>query len=247
MRDVLILKVNLTAVLESRHQNIPPMQLSLENPENPIYASRDNRLNTSFLANGNVSEYRNVEAFFSGLNMSAEPPEMFETTYNNISVSVKTINASQMKVDLDISNQYSTHGGALSLIFISNPDSPGLYTELQFGRVFYVLSNETQTVVHPNTVGLYPLPTRIVLYPPYQSVMCAAMGDPRPGIITLEKHSAVKGVKQLHEDMSVILDDYTHMSAYTLNANDASVEGKYTCRYVCTQKKNLSRGRLRRL
>ena len=231
-KDLFVMSVNLSAVHSSSHQKIPSSNLQLDFHEFARNESTEN-VKAIFAIKGNVSLISEVECYLSGLNMSSSPPEMFElSSFSHMNVTSNDISGSEKRTVIDIDKIYSQYGGMLSVMLKIHPDSPGLYSHLLFGKQFPILSLDKQTVIAPGSIGLFQIPTRTVLYPPSQSIICGAMGNPRP-YITLEKHN-VKNMlsEELPEDVSIDMDEFTTMKAYTIEANSSDVEGKYTCRYV---------------
>ena len=226
------ISVNLSAVLSSGYQTISSPQLHFGLPKFDRNSSTGNFKATIDIKR-NVTVTDDIECYLTGLNMSTNPPEMFEiTSLMHMNVTLKNVSGSEYQAVIDIDRIHTQDGGLLSLLFKIHPDVPGFYSHLHFGKQFSIISLKTQTVIAPNVTGLYQLPARTVLYPPYQTIMCAAVGNPRPDTV-LEKHNQNgRKTEGLKEEFNLVMDEFTTETVYTIKANDPDVEGKYTCRYV---------------
>ena len=231
-RDFMGIRVNRTAIYRSSYNSISPAQIELELVENLIYPNVNDKFTTKFLVKGNASAYKDVFTHMSGLNTSTKPPLMFDvnlhTEWNNSSVNISYPMA-------EIASQVNTGqiklGGILDLQLSAYSGPHALHSDIMFGRRFSVSLSDIQSAVPPNTTGIYSLPVTTLLQPPFKSIWCGGIGNPRP-VVTLEKETAPNTVEIMTADVSIMRDEFSVSGAYTISANDPNVEGKYTCRYV---------------
>ena len=233
------IRFNRTAIYHSSYESISPAQIELELVENIIYPSANDNFTTTFLVKGNVSTYTDVFTHISGLNMSAEPPLVFDmnlhSKWNN---SAMDKSSSVAEIVSEVNTGQIKLGGILDLQLSAYSGPHALHSELMFGRRYSVSISDLQSAVPPKTTGVYPLPVRTLLKPPFKSIWCGGIGNPRP-VVTLEKETAPNTVEIMTADVSIVRDEFTVSGAYTISANDPNVEGKYTCRYVYDTRRTL--------
>ena len=225
------IRFNRTALYLPCYGAISPAQIELELVDNIIYPSANDNFTTTFLVKGNVSAYTDVFTHISGLNISTKPPLVFDmnlhSTWNNSAIDKSS---SVAEIVSDVNTGQIKLGGILDLQLSTYSGPHALHSELMFGRRYSVSKSDIQSAVPPKTTGVYPLPYRTLLKPPFKSIWCGGVGNPTP-IVTLEKETATNSVETLPVDVSLVRDEFTVSVAYTISANDPNVEGKYTCRY----------------
>ena len=176
---------------------------------------------------------RDSELFFTGLNTTSDPPRVFEIIdFNSDGLGLtgsKHKNGTTTFV-ITLRQPYVQYGGILTFRL---PKDVGRYVEDYFaGNLVNILNPITQELIPYGNLGIYRLPARTLISEPAKSILCAAMGNPRPEVFILKVDPDGKLIETNAE--TIVVDSVTNMKAITLYADDiAESEGTYTCRYSC--------------
>ncbi|KAL4232830.1 putative aminophospholipid-translocase [Mactra antiquata] len=229
------LRFNVTELDKKQTQDVIAPDAELLKINTTFVAPSDSDLNITGIVNRNAHEFDElafVEVFFTGLNTSASPPTIFEVMNFNsdglaLSGERRTNTTSNMQISLR--HPYVQYGGILTVRMPYRNSITGMVEELFYGPFIKIYSPDGKYVVQNNTIGIFPLPRQTIIFPPMQSVICAAMGNPRPEVQVLKMTSG--GLKEQKETETVILDSYMNMKVLSLNAAlQKKTEGRYVCR-----------------
>lgn len=123
---------------------------------------------------------------------------------------------------------YVQFGGILTVRMPYKEAMTGLIEEFYYGPFIKILAPGTEDVVPRNTIGVFPVSRQLVVFPPTQTMICAAMGNPRPQVSILKND---QGMLTEMASETVILDSSMNMKVYTFSAKDSkNSEGMYICR-----------------
>lgn len=216
---------------------ISPLDLDIVFPSDQIIAPALENLTLTLTINGDIASIAYSEIVLTGLNTTNNPPMVFEAfgyagqaPDNAISIKPISVNLTHLVIEISIKNDYSKFGGVLSAKFSS--DTEGIIRGLLHGVSVHVLSSDQLATVPPDEIGVFPMRRITIVYPPDQSLMCAAMGNPRPDVSIIKIYS--DNTKAEVPSETIIRDDYTFIKTFTLTAdNPQYMEGKYLCRQVC--------------
>ncbi|KAH3737857.1 uncharacterized protein LOC127851647 [Dreissena polymorpha] len=178
-----------------------------------------------------VDQLAYAEVFFTGLNTSASPPAIFEIMHFNseglgLSLTKRTNTTSNLEIVLR--KDYAQYGGILTIRLPYRNTVGGLVEEFYYGPFVKVLAPGDDSVVLPNTIGVFPLSRQIIVFPPTQTMICAAMGNPRPEVSILKVANGDARPVPLE---TVILDSSMNMVVHSFKAADpANTDGRYICR-----------------
>jgi len=181
---------------------------------------------------GNSEQMSFAEVFFTGLNTSTTPPSIFEIMHFNsdginLGLSQNPQQASNMNITLR--NEFAKYGGILTVRMPYPTLTGGIIDEFYYGPFVKIVSSGKDNVVPENTIGVFPLPRKMIIIPPTQTMICAAMGNPRP-TVTILKDLGGGNIKPIASE-TVILDSTTNMVVHTFRAeNPQETEGRYLCR-----------------
>lgn len=230
------IRLNLTEVEQRQEQKILPPVAGLLTVEHSYMAPVGMDLNITAMVNKNAHDFKElafVEVFFTGLNTSSSPPSIFEIMNFNaeglgLSMSRRTDNTSNM--DITLRYPYVQYGGILTVRMPYRDSMIGMVEELYYGPFIKIFAPDAKHVVPNNTLGIFPLTRQTVIFPPTQTMICAAMGNPRPEVKILKLTNS--GSSKELETETVILDRYMNMKVLTLSAKQPKkTEGRYLCRY----------------
>ena len=230
--DYLNVNLNMKNITGLKYQTLAPVDIFIEKPNGTIVAPKEKSLNVSFFAHGNVGLISEVEASLRGLNVSTDPQTIFMiySYFDDIHITTTNISGNKLRLSVAISEEHARVGGILQLDVMVNTEhyDSSVFREIVFGRAFEILSSETQTVVPPNSIGLLPLQNTTLINSPAHSLICYAMGNPKPGI------SLVRGTKdgweEIQPDQILSTDEFSVLKKFVLNASNTNIEGKYICR-----------------
>lgn len=230
-------RFNLTEIENAQEQNVIAPTAGLLEVNNSYWAPVDADLNITAIVNKNAKDFNElafVEVFFTGLNTSSSPPAIFEIMNFNseglgLSMSRRTDTTSNM--DITLRNPYVQYGGILTVRMPYRDSMTGMVEEFYYGPFIKVYAPDAKEVVPQNTIGIFPLARQTIIFPPSQSMICAAMGNPRPDVSILKRINGGK-TKEIPTE-TVILDSYMNMKVLTLPAKQLrKTEGRYICRFV---------------
>ena len=215
---------------------ISPLNLDIVFPSDQIIAPLNDNLTLTVAINGDIASIAYSEIVLTGLNTTHPPPMVFEAfgyagqaPDNAISIRPKSVNLTHLVIEITIKNEYSKYGGVLSAKFSS--DTTGLIRGLLHGVSEHVLSRLSGMLatVPPDEIGVFPMRKTTIVYPPDQSLMCAAMGNPRPEVSIVKIYPDNSKAEVPSE--TIIRDDYTYIKTFTLtSSNPEYMKGKYLCR-----------------
>ena len=223
------------AALETRgSHSISPLNLDIMFPSDQIVAPPHDNLTLLLTIYGDISNIAYSEIVLTGLNTTNNPPMVFEAfgyagqgSDSAISIMPKSVNLTHLVIEINIRNDYSKYGGVLSAKFSS--DTQGIVRGLLHGVSVHVLSSDQLATVPPDAIGVFPMRRTTVVFPPNQSLMCAAMGNPRPDVSIIKVYP--DGSRAEVPAETIIRDDYTYIKTFTLAAdNPKYMEGNYLCR-----------------
>lgn len=229
------IRFNLTEIENAQEQNVFPPTAGLLKVNSSYWAPVDSDLNITAIVNKNARDFNElafVEVFFTGLNTSASPPAIFEIMNFNseglgLSMSRRTETTSNM--DITLRYPYVQYGGILTVRMPYKDSMTGLVEEMYYGPFIKIYAPNAKEVVPNNTLGIFPLARQTIIFPPSQSMICAAMGNPRPEVSIVKIGSGGK-TKEIPTE-TVILDSYMNMKVLTLSANQPKrTEGRYICK-----------------
>ena len=225
------------AALETRGaHSISPLNLDIMFPSYQIIAPAEKNLTLLLTIYGDIASIAYSEIVLTGLNTTNNPPMVFEAfgyagqgSDSAITIMPKSVNLTHLVIEISIRNDYSKYGGVLSAKFSS--DTEGIIRGLLHGVSVHVLSKDILATVPPDAIGVFPMRRTTIVFPPNQSLMCAAMGNPRPDVSIIKIYS--DGSKAEVPTEQIIRDDYTNIKTFTLAAdNPKYMEGNYLCRYL---------------
>ena len=213
---------------------ISPLNLDIVFPSDQIIAPANDNLTLTLTIHGDIASIAYSEIVLTGLNTTNNPPMVFEAfgyagqaPDNAISIKPKSVNLTHLVIEITIKNEYSKYGGVLSAKFSS--DTGGLIRGLLHGVSAHVLSSDLLATVPPDEIGVFPMRKTTIVYQPDQSLMCAAMGNPRPDV-SIVKIYPDKSKSEVPSE-TIIRDDYTYIKTFTLTSdNPKYMEGNYLCR-----------------
>ena len=235
----LILASDLDTSVEQA-QTLSDPQISINKPNRDLVAPVNEPFTTFFLVNGNTSGYQfQARAMFQGLNQSDDylvRRYFFARSHSAyLNISWMNISHSQWNVSVEIDNTYSRFGGILSIIMIVRPSVYNLQRSFVYDTVYRkdyeILSNVTSTLVavQPDWWAQRSIPNMTWIKPPYLTIPCLAMGNPRPDEVVLSKVT-----EQGYTDVKTLLyefrGNYIVEKMYRLSADEPGVEGTYVCR-----------------
>lgn len=229
------IRLNLTELEHNQEQTVVAPTAGLLTVNSTYVAPLDSDLNITAIVNKEAREFSElafVEVFFTGLNTSASPPAIFEIMNFNsdgLGLSMTRRNATSSNMDITLRSPYVQYGGILTVRMPYRDSMTGMVEELYYGPFIKIFAPNTRDVVPNNTMGIFPLPRQTIIFPPAQSMICAAMGNPRPEVNIVKLQNGGKTLDVPTEN--VILDSYMNMKVVTLEAADGRrAEGRYICR-----------------
>ena len=215
---------------------IAALNLDIAFPSDRIIAPLNDNLTLTLAIQGDIASIAYSEIVLTGLNTTNTPPMVFEAfgyagqaPDNAISIRPKSVNLTHLVIEITINNDYSKYGGVLSAKFSS--DTTGLIRGVLHGVSAHVLSRLSARLatVPPDEIGVFPMRKTTIVYHPDQSLMCAAMGNPRPEV-SIVKIFPDNTKAEMPSDI-IIRDDYTYIKTFTLSSdNPEYMKGKYLCR-----------------
>lgn len=182
---------------------------------------------------GDIEEFidRAVDMFIDALNTSSEPPVVFEVFhgFHETVFSTKIENKTEDLLDLtiNISPEY-VQFGALFTCTILEPSKTKYIDRIRHGTVVKILSPGTKDVVLRNSLGVYPFDNQTYIFSKRHTLVCFAMGNPRPHVTLYKLGNAGKDHLLVTAE-ELLKDRYTHMVVYTVETSEPN-EGKYICR-----------------
>ena len=230
------MRLDPTALETRGSYSISPLNLDIVFPSDQIIAPPHENLTLTVTIHGDIASIAYSEIVLTGLNTTSNPPMVFEAfgyagqgPDNAISIKPKSVNLTHLVIEITIRNDYSKYGGVLSAKFSS--DTEGIIRGLLHGVSVHVLSSDLLATVPPDEIGVFPMRRTTVVFRPDQSLMCAAMGNPRPDVSIIKVYPDNSKAEVPAE--TIIRDDYTYIKTFTLTAdNPRYMEGNYLCRYV---------------
>ena len=230
-------RFNLTEIEIAQQQNVTAPTLGLLKVNSSYTAPQDSDLNITAIVNKNARDFNElafVEVFFTGLNTSASPPAIFEIMNFNsegLGLSMSRRNDTTSNMDITLRYPYVQYGGILTVRMPYRESMTGMVEELYYGPFIKIYGPGAKTVVPENSLGIFPLARQTIVFPPTQSMICAAMGNPRPNVTILHLLNGSK-TKEVPTE-TVILDSYMNMKVLTMSAKQTKkTEGRYICRFV---------------
>ncbi|XP_045197860.2 uncharacterized protein LOC123552338 [Mercenaria mercenaria] len=229
------IELNPTEIEKPQQQNVTAPAVGLLQINSSYMAPLDSDLNITAIINKSTKDFREIEfvkVFLTSLNTSANPPEVFEILNFNLeeidlSISNRTDTTANMVIT--IRYPYVQYGGILGVLLPYRESMTGMVERLFYGPFIKIYAPDAKEAVPRNTLGIFPLAKQSVIFPPAQSIMCVAMGNPRPNVAILKVVNNGK-TKEL-ESETVILDSYTNIKVLTLAAKrPRKEEGVYMCR-----------------
>lgn len=197
-------------------------------------APNDTDLNITAVVSENARDFKQLayaEVFFTGLNTTASPPAIFEImNFNSDGLGLSMTHRDEATSNMTITLRYPyvQYGGILTVRMPYKEAMTGLVEEFYYGPFIKILAPGTNDVVPRNTIGIFPVARQIIVFPPTQSMICAAMGNPRPEVSILKNRRGI--LKEMPAE-TVILDSSMNMKVYTFRAdNPGNSEGMYLCR-----------------
>lgn len=207
----------------------------------PYFAHKDKDLEITTVVNENKNNTNTgilsgIDVSFVGLNISASPPSVFEmsaTTHSHLGGNepfrfvLQRLNNGSTKVMITLEQPYAQYGGIMTF---SLPLGSYRYIRKYFHAVdIKIFSPTAREIVPLNNVGLYPLTPQTLIYPPSHSIMCIAMGNPRPEVAILK--IAANGISKEMPTETLVMDNVSNMKVYTLHADDREqAQGIFICR-----------------
>ena len=198
-------------------------------------AENDKDLNISTIVHENVSflkDFVSFEIYFTGVNeSSSEIFEIFSFNSNLIKVNLSYRSQNTANMVISVSRRIAKYGGMLTVRFWF--PMTGLLKDLYHGPIIKILAPQNDNIVHNNTMGVFPLAGQTVVFPPSSTLMCAAMGNPRPNVSIaqiIDGHES----KEIETETEIIArDNNLMMKVLSLNWNQSErIEGRYVCRYM---------------
>ncbi|XP_053397828.1 uncharacterized protein LOC128546085 [Mercenaria mercenaria] len=231
----LSVKLNLTEIEKPQQQNVTAPVEGLLQVNSSYMAPLDSDLNITAIVNKDTRDFQAIdflEIFLTGLNTSANPPEVFEIlNFNSEVIDVSISRRTDTTTNMVITIRYPSiqYGGILAVLLPYREAMSGMVERLFYGNSIKIYAPDSKEVLPRNTIGVFPLAQQTVIFPPAQSIMCAAMGNPRPNVAILKVVNNGK-TKEL-ETETFISDSYTNSKVLTLAAKrPRKEEGVYICR-----------------
>lgn len=227
-------QLNITAMDTNQEQQVVKQDVDLLKINKSFVAPRDNSLVISSIVNRNPKEFyelAHVEVFFTGLNTSTSPPTIFEIMHFNsdgldLSGGRHTNTTSYMNITLR--QPFVQYGGILSVRMPYIDMNVSMVEKIFYGPFIKIYRPDGNNVIQENTMGIFPLDAQTVVFPSNHSIMCAAMGNPRPEVSIFKMTQGGKKTDMVTE--TVISDSYMNMKVMTLSAvQPMQTEGRYFC------------------
>lgn len=229
------IRLNLTEVEIQQEQKVLPPMADLLTVNSSYVAPMDSDLNITAIVNKEARDFNElafVEVFFTGLNTSSSPPSIFEIMNFNsegLGLSLGRRNKTTSNMDITLRHPYVQFGGILTVRMPYRDSMTGMVEELYYGPFIKIFAPNAREVVPNNTMGIFPLSRQTIVFPPTQSMICAAMGNPRPEVSIIKLVNGGK-TREIPTE-TVILDSYMNMKVLTLEgAQSQETEGRYLCR-----------------
>ena len=227
-----------TAVVQT--QTLSDPQISIEKPNGDLIARVNETFTSFFIVHGNTSGYQfQASAEFQTVHEADRntPPTYVSVRSHtdHLNVSWSKVSDSQWNVSVQIDNMYSRFGGILSLTMFVRPSVYDLQRVLVYStyyrKDYEILSNigSKLVAVLPGRRVLRPLPNTTWLMLPNQTLICLAMGNPRPDDVVLSKVTE-QGYTDVKTQWYEFTNKYIVIKRYWLTADEPGIEGNYVCR-----------------
>ena len=228
------IRLNISELMYNQNHTMTQPRAGYLKVNKTFEAPADIDLNITAIVNEDARDFKQLayaEVFFTGLNTSASPPAIFEIMNFNsdgLGLSMTRRNESTSNMTITLRYPYVQFGGILTVRMPYKEVMTGLVEEFYYGPFIKILAPGTQDVVPKNTIGIFPVSRQIVVFPPTQTMICAAMGNPRPQVSILKNE--LGALKEMPAE-TVILDSSMNMKVYTFSTADrVGSEGRYICR-----------------
>lgn len=228
------IRLNLTELLERQNHSLVQPAAGYLKVDRLFAAPDSTDLNITAVVNENARDFKQLayaEVFFTGLNTTASPPAIFEIMNFNsdgLGLSMTRRNETTSNMTITLRYPYVQYGGILTVRMPYKESMSGLVEEFYYGPFIKIVAPGTKDVVPPNTIGIFPVARQMVVFPPTQSMICAAMGNPRPEVQILKNKRG--NLKEMPAE-TVILDSSMNMKVFTFTSDKNNKnEGRYLCR-----------------
>ncbi|WAR08594.1 hypothetical protein MAR_018552 [Mya arenaria] len=228
-------RLNISEILINSTQVLPKPQRNYLKVETKFKAPNETDLVIPAVLNQKAEQpdrFEFAEVFFTGLNTSSSPPAIFEIMHFNsdgINLAVSPLTETSSNLNITLRYPFARYGGILTVRMPYQEVIGGVIEEFYYGPFIKIVSSGEDSVVPPNTIGVFPIARQTLVIPPSQTVICAAMGNPRPEVSILKLGEGGTSVEIPSE--TVILDSTMNMIVHTFDAsNPLTTEGRYFCR-----------------
>lgn len=230
------IRINISEVLNRQNHTLVQPKSGYLKVDRAFTAPRDTDLNITAVVNEDARDFKQLayaEVFFTGLNTTASPPAIFEIMNFNsdglgLSMTGSGSNDRMSNMTITLRYPYVQFGGILTVRMPYKEAMTGIVEEFYYGPFIKILAPGTTDVVPLNTIGIFPVARQLVVFPPTQTMICAAMGNPRPEVSILKNENGA--VNEMPAE-TVILDSSMNMKVFTFSSDDKlGSEGMYMCR-----------------
>lgn len=228
-------RLNVTAMETSQEQDVAKPYADFLKINKSFVAPNDTELIISGVVNRDTREFRQidyVEVHFTGFNTSTSPPTIFQITqFDSDGLAVKSgrYNNTISYFNITLGQPFVQYGGLLSVRMSFFEMDVGIVERKLYSPLIRIYGQGGKNVFQNNTIGIFPLDAHTVVFSSNHSIICAAMGNPRPEVSVYKMTKNGKKKTKMTTE-TVILDNYLNVKVMTLSASQPKeTEGHYLC------------------